>query len=159
MTTQQELFIGDLTIRVVPHWELLKHAGPQLWEVMQPFTFQSKYGKVVVPTGFITDFGSVPTFAKPIIDNDDPDIVYGSLPHDWLYRNCGVQTDPPLNLTRYESDCVLYDAMIAAGAPTFKSWLVFRSVRLAGWKPWSRKGVERYGVIRQSRDRSGKGNA
>lgn len=129
-----EQFVGDLVIRVLPHWELREGDCPK-YELMEPFTFLSKdFGRVHVPRGFVTDFGSVPSAVKPIIDNDDPDLVFAAIGHDWLYKNGGKL--PGMTLTRYQCDCVLYEAMIASGAPIVKSWLVFRAVRFGGGAAW-----------------------
>lgn len=130
----KEQFIGDLVIRVLPHWEL-REGECQKFELMESFAFVSKeFGMIAVPKGFVTDFGSVPTPAKPIVDDDDPDLVFAAIAHDWLYKNRGVNGS--VTLTRYECDCVLYEAMIAAGAPLLKSWLVFRAVRFGGGSAW-----------------------
>jgi Protein of unknown function (DUF1353) len=132
-------------IRVLPHWEMPEHSCAK-FQLMEPFTFVSKeFGRISVPKGFETDFGSVPDAAKPVVDDDDPDLVFAAIVHDYLYRTHGEVSDssilPSMCLTRYQADCVLYEAMIAAGAPVFKSWLVFRAVRVGGLAAWSRSHV------------------
>lgn len=127
-------FEGDLVIRVIPHWELPQEGSSQLYEVMQPFAYLSEYGRVQVQRGFITDFGSVPSMAKWLVDNDDPDIVYGALPHDQLYRTKGQLNG--VQLTRRDADIILYHAMLHAGAPMFKAKLVFQCVRVGGSGSW-----------------------
>lgn len=128
-------FEGNLVIRVIPHWELPQEGCAQLYEVSEPFNYLSDYGRIHVPRGFVTDFGSVPTIGKWLVDNDDPDIVYGSLPHDYLYRNKG-RLPSGLVVSRRDADIILYHAMLHAGAPIVKAKIVFQAVRIGGRGSW-----------------------
>lgn len=153
------VFPDPLITRVIPRWEIYRIFGygllkgikygalrrpqrvgkskRQLYEVMYPFAFISKeHGELTVPRGFFTDFGSVPDFSRAIIDDDDPDLLYGSLPHDMLYHLKGKLADGRV-LTRLQADNVLREAMRACGAPELKIAYVYHAVRIAnigaGW--------------------------
>ena len=113
----------------------------QIFEVLEPFGFRSsEHGLIMVPAGFVTDFGSVPAFAKWYVDDDDPDLLFPSLPHDLLY-SCQGDLGDGRKLTRYQADCVLREAMQACGAPEFKATVVFRSVRVGGAGNWKKKTI------------------
>jgi Protein of unknown function (DUF1353) len=134
-TNEMSRFIGQLVVRAIPQWESgIKRV--QMFEVMQPFGFHSdKHGMIIVPAGFITDFASVPKMAKWFVDDDDPDILLGSLPHDLLYTKQG-KLDDGRQLTRYDCDCVLREAMLCCGAPRYKVNIVFAAVRVGGGSHW-----------------------
>lgn len=129
-------FPNPLIIRALPKWELvLRGTTVQLYEVREPFVFISTtYGAIITPPGFVTDFGSVPRLAKPIVDDDDPDLLYASIPHDLLYQHNGHYGDKCI--TRYESDLVLREAMVACGARATKAAMVFAGVRTGGGRHW-----------------------
>lgn len=84
----------------------------------------------MVSKGFITDFGSVPSLSKSLVDDDDPDLLFASLPHDFLYKHRGWFTG--CRLSRAQADEVLWEAMLAVGAPRFKAWLIYNAVRIGG---------------------------
>lgn len=109
----------------------------QLYEVRSPFEFHSEtIGTIEVGMGFLTDFGSVPTFAKSLIDDDSPDLLFASLPHDLCYHMRGDLGDGR-KITRAQADVMLREAMLASGAPEHVAWIVYNAVRVgnigAGW--------------------------
>jgi hypothetical protein len=59
----------------------------------------------VVPQGFITDQGSIPSFARGLVDDDDESIT-GFIGHDYL-----VSKDCPVKMTRKEADDFLYQVI------------------------------------------------
>lgn len=126
-------FPYDLIIRASPRWEVWKEERKvQLYRLEQAFVFNDpKWGAIEIPKGFMTDFASVPTMTKFIVDNDSPDVLFGSLPHDYLYKHKGVLPDGR-KLTRREADEVLREAMRATGAPEWMIFRVFWSVRVGG---------------------------
>src|SRR5947209_7585257 len=49
-------------------------------EYLEPFEFVSdKWGSIVIPTGFLTDFASVPSQLHSIYDDDSPILLYPSV--------------------------------------------------------------------------------
>jgi uncharacterized protein DUF1353 len=132
-------FSGSLTIRALTRAEVYARGSKrQLFVTTAPLDFYSaELGlSISVPTGFLTDFGSVPSFAKWLVDDDDPDLLYASLPHDILYARKGIIPEHQVKLTRYQADCVLREAMRTIGAPAFKTGLVFNAVRVGGGRNW-----------------------
>lgn len=151
-------FPEPLVLRVIPRWELYKlmryitlpkrnygvrgnrrlgKSKRQMYELMSAFSFRSaEFGTITVPKGFLTDFGSVPYLTKPLIDNDDADLLYGSQPHDYLYSVRGQLPDGR-KINRKQADGILAEAMRACGAPELKIAYVYRAVRVgnigAGW--------------------------
>jgi hypothetical protein len=105
----------------------------QLYELRSPFAFISEtIGRIEVGIGFLTDFGSVPTFGKSIIDDDSPDLLFASICHDDLYHRRGL-LDDGRQITRAQADEMLREAMLASGAPEHVAWLVYNAVRVGNW--------------------------
>lgn len=122
-------FNGSLLLEAIPHWMLA--TSVQLYRLMEDFTFLSdEFGAITAPKGFISDFASVPAITRFYTDKDDSDILYASIPHDFLYARKGKLDNR--TLTRYQADCVLREAMQALGAPPFKTAMVFAAVRVGG---------------------------
>jgi len=134
-------FPVPLLLSATPRWEIKSDwlgLRVQLFTLEQDFLFQSaQWGAIRVPLGFTTDFGSVPAVAKSLIDDDDPDLLFASIIHDWLYNRQGCVGDWPL--TRLDCDAVLGEAMRASGAPGWKVALVVGAVRIGGWLAWNEK--------------------
>jgi hypothetical protein len=89
-----------------------------------------------MPAGFLTDFGSVPGAAKWFLDDDSPELLFPSVPHDFLYSAKGNLGYGQV-LTRAQCDAVLLEAMDSIGAPPMKRQAVFRAVRLFGGAHWN----------------------
>jgi hypothetical protein len=94
---------------------------------------------ISVPVGFVTDFASVPTFIKSLIDSSDPDVLFASVIHDFIYARKGKLPNGKV-LTRLQADSVLREAMEVCGAPKLKSNIVFDAVRSGGLRAWSKGG-------------------
>ena len=141
----QPSFLSSLKIRALTKKEV-RGAGSkrQLFEVLEPFPYITKNGwKITVPKHFITDFASVPSITKCLIDDDDPDILYGSLIHDFIYSCKGhitIEDDKgnvhPTYISRKEADAILRETMVLIGAPYWKHMAAYRAVRLGGRSFW-----------------------
>ena len=93
--------------------------------------FVAKYDGfyIVVPTGFTTDYASIPEFVpRFILDQDDAYIREAAVIHDYLYSTLSGN-----QLSRYMADVILYEGMITLGAPRWKAELVYLAVRTFGW--------------------------
>lgn len=124
-----------LDVRMTPKWE--SEASSQHATLLAPFTYESaEFGAITVPAGFETDFASVPFAARWYVDSTDPDILFPSIIHDWLYQNRGEIPGLAQALTREQADGVLREAMRAIGSPTLKTTFAYRAVRLGGWHAW-----------------------
>lgn len=83
---------------------------------------------ISVPPGFHTDLASVPRL--PVVyllaggTGDEAAVV-----HDFLYTEqlC----------TRKQADAVLYEALLAMGAPKWRSWMMWAGVRAGGGSHWA----------------------
>lgn len=116
----------------------VERSAVQLWTLVRDFRYVSpKWGTITAQAGMVTDFASVPTFAKRIVDDDSPMILYPSIIHDWLYHCGGLQPEGR-SFSRLEADQVLRDAMRDVGAPGHLAALVFSAVRVGGGRPWRR---------------------
>ncbi len=135
-------FPMPLLLSATPRWEIASDwfgFRVQLFTLEQDFIFNSElFGPIQVPLGFTSDFGSVPAVTKALIDDDDPDLLYASIVHDWLYNRRGYINDR-VPLTRSECDGVLGEAMRASGAPGWKVAIVVGAVRFGGWRAWNEK--------------------
>jgi hypothetical protein len=84
--------------------------------------------KIVVPSGFETNFASVPSFAKVYIDDDDYEIRSPSVVHDYLYSKRSFR----LGYSRKEADGILREAMIGEGMRRSKAGFIYYILRWFG---------------------------
>ncbi len=130
-----DAFPDPLSVKIIPKWE--NNTNTAQATLLSPLKYNShKYGEIIVPTGFETDFASVPHFARWYIDVVDPDILYPAIVHDWLYQNKG-KINESLILSRKESDKVIKEAMHTVGAHNLKINIAYGAVRLGGWVAWN----------------------
>jgi hypothetical protein len=93
-------------------------------------------GKITIPKGFITDGATIPRILWPILANTDPDILYASFIHDFLYAVHGKL--PDRTLTKDQADNILREQMIVVGAPRWKADIVYRAVHIFGGFAYSK---------------------
>jgi len=130
-------FLGQLKLRM---WspEEVSDAGydTSVYDLLEGFSYLSdKFGLIEVPSGFVTDFASIPRAAWAIIDPEDPRIAFPSVIHDFLYSTRGKL--PFSTVTRENADYVLREAMEACGAGSFIRNAVYQAVRVGGNSHWS----------------------
>lgn len=126
-------FASDLTVRVRPPNEV---KGRQLYVVMAPFVYESDLmGVITVPSGFVTDFASIPRIAWRWLDPEDPCVCYPSVVHDYLYSLRGRLSERE-EFTREQADRVLREAMEIAGARLDQRAIVYHAVRMFGGSHW-----------------------
>jgi hypothetical protein len=82
---------------------------------------------VEVPTGFVTDFASVPRLFWTALPPDG-DYTYAAILHDYLYWN--QATD------KATADLVLKAAMEDFGVPAAQAFAVYNGVKLGGQSAW-----------------------
>ena len=135
----QRVFPDALCIRALGPVELRARggAGEQCFELLEPFRYRSALvGELVIPAGFRTDFGSVPGWARWYVDDDSVELLYPSLPHDWLYACGGTGLGWGAPITRQMADAVLREAMQTVGARADQVAVVHAAVRLGGRRHW-----------------------
>lgn len=82
---------------------------------------------IIIPSGFITDFASVPRIFWRVIPpwgRYSPAAVV----HDYLYRN--------KILKRKTADGIFYKLMIKSGVPRIEATAMYWAVRMFGWKSY-----------------------
>ncbi len=99
-----------------------------------------------VPTGFFTDFASVPRigiiYAMLGDTAHEPAVI-----HDWIYYGAFVP--------RQDADSILFEAMGVIGLPWWKRWPIYMGVRAGGWYAWNdhrKKGNPKSGKFADSPD-------
>jgi hypothetical protein len=142
------LNILGVDIRELAPWEIkrrgynLAQAWYELREVL-PFESDIAGGVILVPVGTVTNCASVPRFAKPVIDDNQPCISLGSFIHDYAYEQKGrlsVRLSSGefvvRQLSRKQCDAILaFEAMPDLGATVFQQQAVYRALRLAwAWR-------------------------
>ncbi len=103
------------------------------WKLLQPLIYVSAIPEVwyvSVPTGFDTDFASVPRLPLMFwLLGDRAD--YASTVHDYLYRIGRV--------SRRLADATFYEACRAEGVDLPSSFMFWLGVRVGGWTRYSGK--------------------
>ena len=108
--------------------------GGKTFKLTYPFTYvwKSLGGKVKiqVPIGFVTDFASIPRFARIIIPKLGR-FTKSSVVHDYLYQHG--------SLTRKQADLCFRDGMKELGVSKFRYTAMYIAVRVFGSFAWKRR--------------------
>lgn len=91
-----------------------------------PFCDPSTGDVYVVPKGFVTDFASVPSAARGIIEPEGK-AARAAILHDWLYAVGEIGG-------REKADALFYRAMKIYGVDEIKARLAYQAVRFGGDK-------------------------
>jgi hypothetical protein len=112
---------------------ILKYLDGCHWELDRNFSYHHTIMAIAVPAGFVTDFASIPRFFWRILP---PTGKYGkaAVVHDFIYRTPGVP------LTRAEADQVFCDAMEDLGVGRVTRNVMFRAVRVFGFRAYQPRG-------------------
>lgn len=106
----------------------------KMWRVERGFEFyvgsEDSGARISVPEGFETDFASVPRIFWTILPPDG-EYTQAAVLHDYLYNT--------KKFSRKYSDDIFLMAMEALGVALWKRNIMYRAVRMFGWRPWSRK--------------------
>lgn len=105
-----------------------------LWKVSVGFKYHvgKKNSKdvVSVPTGFKTDFASVPRLLWCIFPPDGQ-YTQSAVLHDFLYSK--------RERKRLECDRIFLESMEVLEVSWWRRRTIFRAVRLFGWLPWKKR--------------------
>ncbi len=120
----------------------LEYIDGHLWRLTEPFEYHmgapDGANYVAIPTGFVTDFASIPRALWPVLP---PTGTYGkaAVVHDWLYQMRIIDHHPhEMRLcTRAEADATLNEAMIVLGVGRWTRWTIYGGVRIGGWAAWN----------------------
>lgn len=112
----------------------LRRTGPRKAVLMADFTFTSEeLGSITVEEGFDTDYASVPRVFWAIYPPDG-EYTEAAVIHDYLYW---YQSNRGVPVTRKQADGVFLEAMINQGIPWARRQILYRAVRLGGWRAWN----------------------
>ena len=112
---------------------IIELVGPNLWRTFYPFDYHvGSYPSneiIVVPSGFVTDFASIPRIFWSVLSPTDQ---YGkaALLHDYCY------------VTHYKKDrdyCdkIFKEAMLVLKVPPWKLYTMYWGVRIFGEQAWN----------------------
>ena len=106
--------------------ELDVRAVPQGYRLLAPLTYYSAVldKLITVPTGFVTDFASVPAPGRILISGHGHD-RWAAVVHDYLYSE--------KKFTRKQADEVFLEALELSGVNLVKRRIMYRAVRTGGW--------------------------
>jgi len=86
-----------------------------------------EFGLIAIPTGFETDFASVPRI--PLVFELCGDLGQAAaLVHDYLYTQG--------NTTRAQTDRIFKNILLTTGVGKVRSYLMYAGVRCFGWMFW-----------------------
>lgn len=102
--------------------------GTNSYRMKEPLVYEGSL-KFTVPTGFIFDGASVPKFLTGVLPRSGARYDRAACLHDWLYAS--RQTD------RKTADNLFLEAMRSDGVGKFKSWIMYRAVRIFGSKAYN----------------------
>jgi hypothetical protein len=137
---------GAFTIPVIMPVADRRH---QLWLHTRSFTYTDTSGmQITVKAGAVTDGASIPRLLWSAIGPPlrDARVFNAAAIHDQLYKSLGDNGQ----LTRAESDRVLYRALRAAGVYQLKALAYYWGVRIGGWVGWNRYARDQEEVARQT---------
>lgn len=89
---------------------------------------------VIVPKGFKFDWDSVPRIPW-VYWRFKNRMKHAAALHDWLYfaGRAGIE-----KVTRKEADLIMLDCMVKEGVPAYYRFIIYRGVRIGGWRGWNR---------------------
>jgi len=112
--------------------------GEGVWETTRAHTYTGPFGAMTVPTGFVTDFASIPGWLLWLF-NPSGKHQRAALWHDMAYR---LQY-----CTRFEADALMRSIMTVDNVSRFKKMAIYLAVRTFGWIAW-RKNARRVDFYR-----------
>ncbi len=123
---ERDSFLTPLVVEVMP--------SGKRFRLFLPFTFQLPEVKYRVPAGFVTDFASIPRFARVLIPKLGR-YNKAAVLHDAIYQNAAI----PVMLNRKGADLTFLGGMVALGVAPWKRRLMYWAVRLGGWAAWKKR--------------------
>lgn len=117
MTT---VFFSSLEVEVLP--------GGERYRLTKNFYVRHRDVMYVIPSGFVTDFASVPRVLWAIFPPFGP-YTKAAVLHDWLYQLGKA--------TRAEADRAFLDAMAELDVPRIARMAMYYGVRFGGGAAWS----------------------
>ena len=104
------------------------HNGSRIFVLLESFRYISSQGVITAHKGFETDGASIPHFAWSLMDPVEGEWFRSAIIHDWLYSPSNHE------FTRADADDIFKEAMFNDGVPWLTREIIYRSVRMFGWK-------------------------
>lgn len=124
--------VDDIVVRAI--------SDSDKWELLEDFKWHvGAYNSdeiIIVPSGFITDFASIPRSVKAWI-NPVGKIKPAALVHDFLYSLRGKYLDR--NYSRSKCDGIFLHIMEAVEMNWFQRNAAYAGVCIGGWVYWNKK--------------------
>ena len=105
--------------------------GSKLWETWVTqgrLVFDAGGVTYSVPSGFLTDWASIPRVFRWLLDPVSKPYQVAALMHDFLYSSGAM--------TRRQADLVLLEGARLVGSPEWQARIMYYAVRLGGWNAW-----------------------
>ncbi len=125
---ERNSFLTPLVVEVMPSGKRFRLAVP--------FTFldgETRRG-IHVAAGFVTDFASIPRFARMVIPKLGR-YNKAAVIHDAIYQDAIAG----LRFSRKDADDIFLAGMVALGVAPWKRRLMYWAVRLGGWAAWKKR--------------------
>jgi len=110
---------------------LVQRVDPTTWELVAPLSYQGRIDHWTIPSGFRTDFGTVPWFVQWLIPRTGV-WTLATVLHDWFIKH-GI---PAGSITSRQTDGVFRRVLREEGVDPVRRWLMWAGVRAAA--PFSR---------------------
>ncbi len=133
MKRERNSFKTPLVVEVMPSGKRFK--------LHCQFTYRWGKTAITIPSGFVTDFASIPRILRIII----PKLGRwnkAAVLHDYIYQNpeSGLRFEVGyVRWSRKGADVVFRDAMEDLGVIKWKRNLMYWAVRIGGWMAWRKR--------------------
>lgn len=108
---------------------IVSYLDGRRWMLQAPFRYiDSKYGTITVPTGFTTDYASIPRLGWSTLGAPEQ-YALASIVHDYLYEK--------KLFTRATADGIFYRGLIESGIDEIRAALFYAAVRCFGGISWN----------------------
>ena len=133
---ERDSFLTPLVVEVMP--------SGRKFRLAVPFTFDWRYRekatglRIRVDVGFVTDFASIPRFARVLIPKLGR-YNKAAVIHDAIYQGSFSTTGPSWVWDRKDADDAFLAGMVALGVASWKRRLMYWAVRIGGWAAWRKR--------------------
>jgi uncharacterized protein DUF1353 len=114
---------ADVAVQQVP--ATVRASGPTLYRLLKDVVYEDHYARYVVPTGYVTDFASVPrcmSWAYPNSGAYNPAAII----HDYLISQV-LEVDHAIESNHVDE--IFRRAMQELGVPWYRRWVMWSGVR------------------------------
>jgi hypothetical protein len=105
---------------------LVRHVDPTTWELVAPLSYQGRVDHWTIPSGYRTDFATVPWFVQWLVPRTGVWTLAATL-HDWFITD-GI---PAGLITSRQTDGVFRRVLREEGTDPVRRWLMWAAVRTA----------------------------